>query len=172
MSEGTTNLLTGPERLVAAREVVGRFSKYAAVGGLIPLPVVDVAAVAAVQLKMLEQLSSVYGVSFKENLVKELIGTIVGVGASYNFGSAALMAFNQYIRFVPVAGQIFGLAIIPAFAAGATSALGHLFIHHFESGGEFLDLDVAEAKKAFKSDFARRGNPPARGPAAAAIITP
>jgi uncharacterized protein (DUF697 family) len=156
MTEIVTDKLAVSETLPAAQQVVARFAKYAAIGGLVPIPVLDMAAVAGVQLKMMEQLAAVYGLPFKENLAKELIGTIVGTGVTYNFGNAALMAFNQYIRFVPVAGQLFGLAIMPAFAAASTAALGQLFVRHFESGGKLMDVNLTEARKAFKADFGRR----------------
>lgn len=79
-----------------------------------------------------------------------------------------MLAFNQYIRFVPFAGQIFGLAIMPAVAAATTSALGHVFLRHFESGGQLFDLDLAAAKQAFKADFARASCAPAAEAAPAA----
>ncbi len=167
MAEPATTPPADSERLTAARGIVARFSKYAAVGGLVPVPLVDMAAIAAVQVKMLEQLSNLYGVAFRENLGKEVIGTIIGVGTTYNFGNAALLGFNQYIRFVPVIGQLFGLAVVPAVAAATTNALGRVFVRHFESGGQLLDLDLGAAKEAFKADFARTRCAPAADAATA-----
>lgn len=138
----------------AATKIVSRFSKYAAVGGLVPIPVLDMAAIAGVQVKMLEHLSTHYGVPFKDNVGKEVVGAIIGSGISYNLASATLMGLGSYIRLVPVAGQLLGLAIMPAFAAAATSALGRLFITHFESGGTLLNLDIEAARSTFKADFA------------------
>ncbi len=161
MTEIVDSLPPGPERHAAAQEVVRRFTKYAAIGGLVPL--VDLPAIAAVQLKMLEQLSHTYGLAFTDNLGKELVGTILGAGVSWNLGNALLMGVNQYIRFVPVAGQIFGLAVMPAFAAAATGTLGRIFVQHFESGGTLLDMDVTAAKSAIKSDFARAKRAPKSG---------
>lgn len=139
----------------AASKIVARFSKYAAVGGLVPIPVLDMAAVAGVQVKMLEHLSTHYGVPFMDNVGKEVVGAIIGAGASYNLANATLMGLSSYIRLVPVAGQLLGLAIMPAFAAASTAALGRLFIDHFESGGTLLDVDVEAARSAFKADFVR-----------------
>ncbi|HEV8407081.1 MAG TPA: DUF697 domain-containing protein, partial [Sphingomicrobium sp.] len=50
-----------------ARKLVERFSLYSGVAGLLPVPVVDVAAVGGVQLQMLRRISQLYDVPFSKN---------------------------------------------------------------------------------------------------------
>jgi uncharacterized protein (DUF697 family) len=158
MTDVVESALAGPERLAAAHDVVNRFTKYAAVGGLVP--VLDLVAIGAVQLKLLERLSHLYNVKFSENLGKEVIGTIISAGTGWNLGNAALLGLSGYIRYVPVAGQLVGLAVMPAFAAASTAALGRIFLNHYEGGGTLLDIDVKSAREDLKKDFARAKRPP------------
>jgi uncharacterized protein (DUF697 family) len=145
-------VLTPAERLEKADALVKTYAKWAAAGGLVPVPMLDFAAVAAVQIRMLEKLSHLYGVTFKENIGKELIATLVATSLPYNVAAGTAISFSAFIRFVPVVGQLFGLAILPAFAGASTFALGRVFIKHFESGGTFLDFDLDAAKSSFKSE--------------------
>lgn len=144
--------LTPAERLDKADALVRTYAKWAAAGGLVPVPMLDFAAVAAVQLRMLEKLSELYGVTFRENLGKELIATLVATAMPYNVAAGTAIGLSSFIRFVPVVGQIFGLAILPAFAGASTFALGRVFIKHFESGGTFLDFDLDAAKAGFSAE--------------------
>lgn len=146
--------LTPAERLAKADALVKYFSKWAAAGGLVPVPMLDFAAVAAVQLRMLEKLSELYGVTFRENLGKEMIATLVATALPYNVAAGTAVSFSAFIRFVPVIGQLFGIAILPAFAGASTFALGRVFIKHFESGGTFLDFDLGTAKAGFAEEVA------------------
>ena len=45
---------------------------------LVPIPLVDVAAVGGVQLQMLRRLSEIYGVPFSENMGKSVIASLAG----------------------------------------------------------------------------------------------
>lgn len=146
--------LTPAERLAKADALVKTYSKWAAAGGLVPVPMLDFAAVAAVQLRMLEKLAGLYGVTFRENVGKELIATLVATALPYNVAAGTAVSFSAFIRFVPIVGQLFGLAILPAFAGASTFALGRVFIKHFESGGTFLDFDLETAKAGFASQVA------------------
>ena len=141
------------DRLATADRIVRTYVKWAAAGGLVPVPVLDMAAVAAAQLRMLDQLARLYGVPFRENLTKEIIGTLVGSGIPFSLAASTAVTFSAFIRLVPVVGQLFGVAIFPAFAAASTFALGRVFTKHFESGGTFLDFDLKKGKAEYNAEL-------------------
>src|SRR5262245_3032418 len=62
-----TTGMTDQERDEVASKLVDRFSLWSGAAGLIPIPLVDMAAVGGVQLQMLRRLSEIYGVPFSEN---------------------------------------------------------------------------------------------------------
>lgn len=61
-----------------ASKLVDRFSLWSAAAGLIPVPLVDIAAVGGVQLQMLRRLSEMYGIPFSDNRGKSIIATLAG----------------------------------------------------------------------------------------------
>ncbi len=63
-------------------ELTTYYAKWAAGTGLIPVPIVDLAAVTAVQLKMLRRLAKIHGVDYDDSSGKCLIGALLGRGMS------------------------------------------------------------------------------------------
>ncbi len=113
--------------------------------GLIPLPIADVAAVSAVQLDMIKQMSRVYGVDFNEMQGKSLITTLVGSSMA-RVGASA-------IKLIPGIGSIVGSVAMPVLSGASTFALGQVFKQHFETGGTFLDFDVDRLRKYYSEQF-------------------
>ena len=80
-------------RRALARKIVDRHKNYAALGGLVPLPVANIASVTAINLRMVKQLSELYEVPFQRDrtrsLIVGLIGGVVptGVGSRDLFGA-------------------------------------------------------------------------------------
>jgi uncharacterized protein (DUF697 family) len=122
--------------------------------GLIPVPLVDLVVVSGVQLKMLADISKVYGVKFHENRGKALIAALLGyvLPNSLSFGTV-----GSLIKAIPVIGQLAGAPSMVAFCGASTYAVGKVFIHHFESGGTFLSFDPAKVREHFQQEFAAGG---------------
>ena len=77
MAEETTETTAAPQtdeqRDELASQIVDRFSLWSGAAGLIPVPLVDIAAVGGLQLQMLRRISEVYGVPFSSNRGKSII---------------------------------------------------------------------------------------------------
>ncbi len=144
----------GPVEQQAA-EVIRRNILWSMGAGVIPFAYVDTAAVLAVQVKLVKELSEVYGVPFRANVGKSavaaLIGSLVAGGASNGLMASGLMW--GLLRSMPVVGQIVGLATMPAFAAATTYAVGKVFEQHFASGGTFLTFDAKKVEGYFREKF-------------------
>lgn len=119
--------------------------------GLIPIPLVDLAAVAAVQLKVLSALSKHYGVPFTRNCGKAAIASLIGFVLPH---ALAFGATGSFIKLIPFVGSVSGVAWMGLFSGAYTWALGNIFIQHFESGGTFLDFNADRVKTHFQSHFA------------------
>ena len=70
------------EKDLRAEEVIKRYAAYSAGAGLIPVPMLDMAAIGAVQLKMLKDLSAVYEVTFENDRVRPIVAAVIGGYAS------------------------------------------------------------------------------------------
>ena len=117
--------------------------------GAIPIPILDLAVVSGVQLKMLAEISKIYGVPFQKNRVKVVVGSLLGACVP---SALSLGLIDSALKALPVAGFVAG-ASMAIFCAAAAWALGKVFIQHFESGGTFLDLNPDEAREYFKAQF-------------------
>lgn len=134
-----------------SRDCINRHSMYAAVGGLVPIPFLEMAACSTIQLRMIAKLCDVYGVPFSENAVKNSVATLV---ATILPASSIGVATASLIRRVPVIGTVFGLVAMPTFAAACTYALGRVFAWHFAKGGTADNFDADEMKDRFQDEFA------------------
>jgi uncharacterized protein (DUF697 family) len=132
-----------------ARSIINRHMWLAVGIGLIPIPVLDMAALIALQLRMLRQLSENYRVPFYRGLVKKLVSALVG--GIIPTSLAAIMGGG--IRLVPVLGPMLGVMSMPLFSGATTLAVGKIFMQHFESGGTFLDFQPAQVRAYFRQEF-------------------
>jgi uncharacterized protein (DUF697 family) len=144
---GQATAETPEQRHETAAKLVDRFSLWSGVGGLIPLPFVDVLAVGGLQLQMLRRLSQVYDVQFSENRGKALIASIAGTMIPVTSGMGAASA----LKGVPILGLIASAFVMPVLSAGATYAIGKAFVQHFESGGTLLDFNPPDYKEFIKA---------------------
>ncbi|HEU0216828.1 MAG TPA: DUF697 domain-containing protein [Stellaceae bacterium] len=117
-------------RRTLARRIVERHKMYAAMGGLFPLAVVNVAGVTAIVLRMVHALSRLYGVPFERDHMRSMI--IALMGGSVPTGLAAAAA-SSLAFVVPGAGFV-GLAVSSISAASFTRGIGLVFIERFENG--------------------------------------
>jgi len=136
------------EKDLRAEEVIKRYAAYSAGAGLIPVPMLDMAAIGAVQLKMLKDLSAVYEVPFENDRVRPIVAAVIGGYASSKLGTGI---GGSMLKSVPLFGQVLGVLAVPAFGAGLTWAVGRIFMQHFASGGTFLDFDPEKVRAFFKS---------------------
>jgi len=139
--------LAASDRKGRARKLVERFSLWSGVAGLLPVPIVDLAAVGGVQLQMLRRLSQVYDIPFSKNRGKAIVASFAGtmIPASTGLGMASLM------KAVPVAGTAAGALTAPAMSVGATYVIGMAFIEHFASGGTLLDFEPPDYREFIKA---------------------
>ena len=145
-SQAVTTALPRDQQAMA---LVKSYVPWSAGAGLVPLPVVDMAALVAVELRMLSKLSKMYDVPFMENGVKSIVSSLLGSVVS-NSLSAGLGSLSKVI---PVVGQILGIAVAASVYGAATYALGRVFVSHFEAGGTFLDFDPQKMRAYFAAEF-------------------
>lgn len=150
-----------------AAEVVSRYAAWSAAAGVIPIPLLDVFAVGGVQLQMLRRLAEVYEVPFSENIGKSLIATLVGSVLPATAASTAAMGVASALKSFPAVGMTLATLSMPALSAGATYAVGKVFIQHFSSGGTLLDFNPQDYR-----DFMKMQAEKAKAAHATATVAP
>jgi uncharacterized protein (DUF697 family) len=115
--------------------------------GLVPLPVLDIVAVTAVQLDMLKQLATHHGVPFTETEGKAWVTALAG-------NMVARLGANA-LKLIPGIGTLIGGVSMSILAGASTYAIGQVAIGHFERGGTFTDIDMGRARQVYEEELER-----------------
>jgi uncharacterized protein (DUF697 family) len=159
--------MTDARRDELASKLVDRFSLWSGAAGLIPVPIVDVAAVGGVQLQMLRRLSEIYDVPFTENRGKSIIASLAGSLIPASTATTTAMGVGSLIKGLPGIGTAIGALSMPVFSAGATYVIGKVFIQHFASGGTLLDFNPPDYREFIKAQKEKLGTRSRAAPPAA-----
>lgn len=148
MAENETSTAIAPSTTEqGASKIVNRYMLWSMGAGLVPIPIIDFAAIVAVQLKMLSELAKYYGVEFSEERGKSIVSSLIGGVAA---DSIARGSIGSIIKSIPGAGTLFGMVAMPLSAGATTYAVGKVFIQHFASGGTFLNFNPDEVREYFE----------------------
>jgi uncharacterized protein (DUF697 family) len=123
-----------------AKAIVERHAAYAAIGGVVPVPIANVASITAVIVRMVKVLSGLYGVPFQRDRARAIV--IGLMGGTVPTGLAAVTT-STLVSLIP-ASALIGLAVSSVTAIACTRSIGRIFIEHFESGATLHDLPPLE----------------------------
>ncbi len=144
-------LPSGNSKETLAAAIVRKYVYWSMGAGVVPLPLVDVAGVAAAQVFLVRELSTLYGVTFSEHRTEKVVALLIG---SLGNRVLAQVAVGTLFKTLPFGGALIGsLLALPTMAGACTYALGKVFVRHFESGGTLLDLNTAQVKGYFEKQF-------------------
>jgi len=124
-----------------AQDIVNRHASYSVFGGIIPVPIVNAASVAAINVRMVKVLSELYGVPFEQGRARALVISLMG--GIMPTGVGAIAASTLF--YVIPGASLFGLAMSSVTAATCTRAIGRVFVEHFEGGATTLDVPAVRA---------------------------
>jgi uncharacterized protein (DUF697 family) len=139
--------------LQQAHAIARRYSLISLGVGLVPLPLVDLAALSALQLAMIRELCRCYGLSFYKNRTRHLITALVGSGSSV----ALARGVGLYATGHALPLRLLGLGGVGLLGGASTQALARVFILHFEAGGSILDFDPQRMRDHYLEEL--RKNP-------------
>jgi len=128
-----------------AEEIITNHVYFAAGAGILPIPLVDMVAVTAVQMDMLRQLARYYQIPFNEESGKSYM-TAFGGGLAARMGAS-------FIKSIPLIGSVLGGVSMSILSGATTYAIGRVFKEHFEAGGDFSNMDVEKAKAIFEVEL-------------------
>ncbi|MFH1537851.1 MAG: DUF697 domain-containing protein [bacterium] len=129
-----------------AKEIVRNYTLYSLGPAIVPLPLIDMAAILGIQLMMLKKLSDYYGMEFSQQRGKALIASLVG-------GVHAGLIAGSLLKLVPVLGLLGAIVPMAAVSGALTYAVGIVFVQHFEAGGTLLDFDPEKVRNHFARQY-------------------
>lgn len=136
------------DRRTQAEATISDHVIYAIGGASIPLPLVDIAAVSAIQLNLVRDLAEIYEVDHDVTDSRTLITSLVGASLP-RVGASALKA-------LPGVGWLAGALTQVALSGATTYAVGQLFSRVFASGRSIASVDTDEVRSLY-DDFVREG---------------
>ena len=133
-----------------ALECVTRYAWGNAACGLIPVPGLDLLALAGVQVKMVGALAKIYDTPAPQSRTRTVVMALLG---SLGSATVATGVICSVVKFIPFLGVQASVVALPAVAGAVTYAIGKVFIMHFEAGGTVLDFDPKAMKKYFQEYY-------------------
>jgi uncharacterized protein (DUF697 family) len=109
---------------------VERYANYSAVGGAIPLPLANAAAITALMVRMVKSLSDLYDVPFERNRTRAVVIAFMGGALPTGFATIATSTISYLIPGL----NLLGLAISSVTSGAYARGIGQLYIEHFENG--------------------------------------
>ena len=141
-------------RLLADR-IVNNWSQWATLAGFVPVPLLDLAAISGVQIKMIHDLCKAYEVPFSQRRVRAILSGLVGGGVTT---SASTALAGSLVKNVPVIGTALAAVTQPALSYATTYAIGTVFVQHFESKGTLTTLSVESLKSSYHEQVQKAKN--------------
>lgn len=132
-------------RLSEANAIIRSHVLWAIGGGLIPIPLVDFAAVTAIQLEMLQQLAALYGVDYSKDTAKAFVSALTGTTIA-RIGASMLKA-------IPGLGSVIGGASMSVMSGASTYAVGQVAISMFSASRDFNDLNTEDLQNAYEQAY-------------------
>ena len=122
--------------------IIRRHVLWSLSAGLIPVPVADIAAVAAIQLDALRQLANHHKVEYGEDTGKAFVTALTG-GTLARLGASALKA-------IPGVGTVLGGLSMAGLSAASTYAVCQVASRQFRTGRSLLDENLERAKDTYQ----------------------
>lgn len=134
------------DRETRAMKIVKTWSQWSVAAGIVPVPLMDVALVSGIQVKMIYDLCQVYNVPFEK---KSALAVASGlVGGSFSAGIARMLG-EMALKSIPYVEQV----MQPTLSFATTYSMGYVFVKHFESAGTLVNFDASKMNIYFQEQF-------------------
>lgn len=117
--------------------------------GLIPFPLIDMAALSEVQANLLRSLCKHYGIDFNADTGKIMLSALAGGSLPV----AGALGLGSFAKLIPGVGAIGGAISMVVLAGATVYAAGQVLIRHFEAGGTLRDFNAKHWQAFFLEQF-------------------
>ncbi|HEY1065921.1 MAG TPA: DUF697 domain-containing protein, partial [Pirellulales bacterium] len=129
--------------LRAAHPHVVSYAAAAGAAAAVPVPLVDLPLVAAIQFKMGQAIASIYNQDLSRERLREIIG---GMGLAF----ITRLGFRELLKFIPGVGSV----VSAAYASASTYALGRTLCAYFSYGLHGDMPDPVVFQKLYQDELA------------------
>ncbi len=123
-------------------KIIQRYVLISAGVGLVPIPGIDMAALTAAQIKMIDELAEEFGQNYTEAQARHTLTAITGG----MLGPLAAPAVASATGAIPLVGALLTLFVKPGVAAASTRLVGHLALERLERDEKLGTLNAAKVQ--------------------------
>ena len=143
--------MTMEEKIKSKKEVTGesiikKHMYWSVSAGLIPFPLIDIAAVSAIQTDMLKSLCDFYKVDYSQEKGKAWITALTAATLS----SVLARTGASVVKAIPAVGTLVGMTSMAILSGASSYAVGNVFVNHFEEGGTLYNFNTDNFKKFYQ----------------------
>jgi uncharacterized protein (DUF697 family) len=142
-------------RATAASSIVRKYALGSGGAGLITAPFLGMAALTALHLALIRDLSKLYEVEFSKESARAIL---LALAAAFVPGWVGFGLQKTILQRLPLVTGVVGWVAMAGMSAVVTYGLGKVMIEHFESGGTLTDFDVKRMHHAFLRAVHHAGN--------------
>lgn len=129
-------------------QIIASSSAKASAIAALPIPIIDIAGVTFIQVKMVNEIAKKYGVNIDDKTKVIIISFTTTL-----LSRLITEATNQIASSVNV-DKLMGETLIKATFSGFTTTItGEVYANHFKQGGTFDDLSLDKTLDYFKSQI-------------------
>ncbi|MFT4565831.1 MAG: hypothetical protein ACI9FN_000784 [Saprospiraceae bacterium] len=150
-SDETTTIF---KSIGSSEDIINKYALRGALAGLVPVPLIDLAAITGVQFSMIKAIAKNYPhVNFDRKKTKSVLAALMGGVSSFELGIIARILFKG----VPFFGPIIAGTAMSGFAYSSTKLIGDIFDEHFATGKDLTieSVTLNKMKDAFRWELGR-----------------
>lgn len=134
------------DRETRAMRIIKTWSQWSVAAGIVPVPLVDIALISGIQIKMIYDLCQIYNVPFEKKSALAVVSGLTGGSLS---AGVARVAGEMALKTIPYVEQV----LQPTLAFATTYSMGYVFVKHFENAGTLLNFDGKKMNMYFQEQF-------------------
>ena len=128
------------ERSERANYIIGRYALFGTAAGLLPHAAVNVAALTAVQTKMIQEIAKIYHVEYTESTVRLAVQNVITSLAS----RIVVGGVSRLIKSFGPLKYLLGGMSSAALSGALTAEVGQIYKQHFQGGGTLADITLEQ----------------------------
>jgi uncharacterized protein (DUF697 family) len=145
----TLNIGYETERFLASHNLVKSYVNATITLGLLPMPLLDLAVLMGLQVKLVHGLAEHYDVPFKDTLCRALLTSLVSGSSSV----VPVLGLSSLAKCTPPLGFLGGSTSLALTSGAVTYAVGQVFVLHFEAGGRLTSFKPEKVNGVFKTEI-------------------
>lgn len=137
---------TGDAMAERANYIIGRYALFGTGAGILPNAGLNIAALTAIQTRMIQELADLYDVESSQSTVRLVVQNVItSIGSRFVVGG-----ISRLIKSFGPLKYILGGMSSAALSGALTAEIGQVYKQHFQGGGTLADITLGQVIEHIK----------------------